>query len=319
MDKFEVDLSEIQRMLDKNRLPIIGNEHRMVRVAFDLFRLKGDEADDLWQVQSADDGEFLVRTYSLPEDNEVKTSSDWSVSADGKFASLTVSYRGVPIKRLDTSEYGAKTPEDGKLLQGIVFNKLATDNQFVHRIISSLEPSKIEALKSILANCGECEEQHADVIPMDKKLEYWKKMPPEEKSETIPDWDRMPYYRLMEEIQKMPVVTPGEVKVHPTERQQEWVKAQELARKRKRKQEQARQWAEKIKKEKTIKIGPGTDPLGGLKVESPFDADDMDPVLASMEERLSKKAEKWEDEPLPLGGVNGKTRQRRAKDAPKIA
>jgi len=298
MDKFCVDLSEIQKILDKNELspdkmPVADNEHRMIRVAFDFFRLDGDEADDLWQVQSSDDGEFLVRTYSLPEETEEIKTSSWSVTADKECANLTVAYQGVPITRLSSKDYGAKTPVDGKLLQGIVFKKLATDEEFIKSLILSLSTDKKEALLHLFAECGECgQEQDADSPATDQqKLEQWKQMSPEDKSAALPGWDSMSYHQLAEEINKMPLVTMGPAEVHPTERQRTWTEAQ-------RKKELANQWAAKVQKQKELErkkmmvpLYEGKDPLEGIEPAGPGDyADDVDPVLAALEEHLSKKA-----------------------------
>jgi hypothetical protein len=290
MDKFKADLSEIQKMLDTNRLPVSGNEHRMVRVAFDFFRLDGDETDDLWEVQSADDGEFLVRTYSLPEETEEIKTSSWSVTADKEYANLTIAYQGVPITRLASKDYGAETLEDGKLLQGVVFNKLATDVEFIKTMILSLPASKKVALLRAFAICDECEEeQDAGDDATGKKLEQWKQMSLEDKSMAIPGWDSMPYHQLAEEVNKLPLVTMEPVKVHPTERQEAWIEAQ-------RKRELAKQWAAKVKKQKelererkTVPIYTGKDPLEGIEPAKPGDyADDIDPILAALEIRLAK-------------------------------
>jgi len=94
MDKFSIDYDAVLKEIipDKNKIPVAGNEHRMVRVAFDLFRLKDGDSEELWQVQSSEDGEFLVRTFSIPEDEMIAESSDWLVETDKKEANLTIYY-----------------------------------------------------------------------------------------------------------------------------------------------------------------------------------------------------------------------------------
>jgi hypothetical protein len=152
MDDFQIDFTELANKLNPNVIPVRGNEKRITRVAFDLFRIEGDEPDDLWQVQADDDGnEFLVRTYSLEEDNNsidqmVQKESDWSVRADKKYDNLTVSYKNVPLQRIATKEYNIETPEDGKTFQGILFNKLSSDKDFVFKFLNSLPKHKRIAL-----------------------------------------------------------------------------------------------------------------------------------------------------------------------------
>jgi len=87
MNKFQIDFEKLGN--DFSKVPLVGNEHRLVRVAFDLFRFKDGNPEELWQVQSSDDGEFLVRTYTLPEEQE-KVATSWSVELDKKEENLTV-------------------------------------------------------------------------------------------------------------------------------------------------------------------------------------------------------------------------------------
>jgi hypothetical protein len=147
MEKFKTDLSEIDKIInpDLNKIPLKGNEHRIVRVAFDLFRIKNNDPEELWQVQSNDDGEFLVRTYTLPEEEKVITS-DWSIKEDNKKANLTIAYKDIPIKRIVVAKYGAETEEDVLALQKAIFRKLSTDS-FIAKMLDTLPEIKRNILK----------------------------------------------------------------------------------------------------------------------------------------------------------------------------
>lgn len=147
MEKFQLELNKISEMFDETRIPFKGNEHRLTKVAFDLFRVDGDETDDLWQVQADDDGnEFLVRTF-FSNDEKTSEASDWSVLADGKCANLTISFKKVPIKRVACKDFGIENYKDGKTLQGIMFNKLSSDGEFVYKFVKTLPKEKFLALK----------------------------------------------------------------------------------------------------------------------------------------------------------------------------
>jgi len=289
MDKFGIDFSGIAKMMDNNHLPVQGNEHRMIRVAFDLFRLKGDEAEDLWQVQSADDGDFLVRTYSLPDD-EIEVESDWSVMADKKCAHFTITYKNVPIKRIDAADHGAETPEDGKVLQGVIFRKLASDAKFVEALIGSLPKEKKDVLQSIFG-MYEDEQDAGDYTPEQKqKVEQWKTMSHDDKSSVIPGYDKMLLADLLPQILAMPLIVPGEAKVYPTPSQTKYMRQQEL--KKQQPNELAKKWTEQVKTKKedaTINLDIGDDPLGGIDMGGkPGDLAD-DPVLAALEAKLTNK------------------------------
>jgi hypothetical protein len=147
----DLDFLHVRRVVAPDRIPVLGNEHRMVRVAFDLFRLDGDDEERLWQVQADDDGnEFLVRTYDLPGDVEgvLETrSADWSVMADSKLANLTVAYKGVPIHRLAAADYGARSPDEVRMLRQLVSEKLASDQAWAARLLCDLPPAKLAALR----------------------------------------------------------------------------------------------------------------------------------------------------------------------------
>jgi len=152
MVKFELDWSDVAKVVmpDPNRLPLEGNKDRLVRVAFDLFRLKGDSTEDLWQIQADDDGnEFLVRTYNLPEDEQqVVKSSDWRVILDAKGSNLTVLYKDTPIHRLAASIVDANTTEDVELFRQTMQEKLSTDDTFVSKFVSSIPKEKYELLSA---------------------------------------------------------------------------------------------------------------------------------------------------------------------------
>ena len=151
MGKFDLDFNDVAKVVypDKNKIPVKGNENRMVRVAFDLFRLRDNPPEDLWQVQSDDDGaEFLVRTFSLPED-EITVKSSWSIIADNKQENLTIAYKNIPISKIACSQYDARTPKDIEILKKTLFISLSVDNKFVNKYFNSLPKIKKEALKEL--------------------------------------------------------------------------------------------------------------------------------------------------------------------------
>jgi len=145
MGAFDLDFASLCAVVAPDRIPLHGNEHRITRVAFDLFKMDGDK-ESLWQVQADDDGnEFLVRTYELPKDESIQAKSDWDVALDSRKASLTVSYRGMPIHRMVAADYGAQNPSDAAMLCDLVQAKLA-DDRFASRMIAALPESKRAAL-----------------------------------------------------------------------------------------------------------------------------------------------------------------------------
>ncbi len=147
MGKFNLDFSYLRKNVisDNNRVPLRGNEDKITRVAFDMFRMD-NEPETLWKVQSDDDGnEFLVRTYSLPED-KMTIESSWTVDTDTKKANLTIFYKGVPVHRIKASNYGANTPEESEQLATVVRRKLASSKEFADKLLKTIPKLKLKAL-----------------------------------------------------------------------------------------------------------------------------------------------------------------------------
>lgn len=142
MQKFELDFLELsdgvcEKSID--RIPVKGNENRMVRVAFDLFRLDGNNREDLWVVQADDDGnEFLMRTYNLPDEEDlIQKSSEWEVLLDKTGQNLTIAYKEIPVKRIAASEYNVKGKDEALLLREVILNKIASDESFQNLLLGN--------------------------------------------------------------------------------------------------------------------------------------------------------------------------------------
>lgn len=146
MTKFQMDFDELKKSMGlDNKIPVKGNEEKIIRVAFDLFRFKDGDPEELWQVQSSDDGEFLVRTYLLPEEQNI--SEGWSINTDKKEENLTVAYKEVPIFRISAKNFGSKTPEDTLILKRALYKKISNDEKFLTNLVNALPAEKKELLK----------------------------------------------------------------------------------------------------------------------------------------------------------------------------
>lgn len=204
-----LDFAYLNSVLNPDqRLPVAGNEHRMIRVAFDMFRLQDRPPEELWQVQADDDGnEFLVRNYSLPEE-EQKTARDWSVLTDKKQANLTVYYKNIPVHRITASQYSANTLDKVDTLRTTLQEKLASED-FVMKMLDDMPISKIADLAE---QFGGVFQKFADVTP--KKIEPNVQISPFEdiKAEDIlrdferaPQMEREKFLRQLDEIiEKLP-------------------------------------------------------------------------------------------------------------------
>jgi hypothetical protein len=140
MHKFSInyqDLSKSFDHLDKKVYKLSDVKHKLVKVGFDVFKMQNDP-DNLWQIQSADDGEYIVAKYELDEPKEEKIASSWSVIV--RQGEVSVFYKGHPITKI-----AAKS--DAETMGLFLPKKLATDKTFVKALLNSL-PDKDKLLQS---------------------------------------------------------------------------------------------------------------------------------------------------------------------------
>lgn len=150
MFKFDLNYDELKEyFVKKDRMPLKGNENKIVRVAFDLFRIKDNDPEELWQVQSSEDGEFLVRTFSVPDEDGLTTTSSWSVNSDKKEENITVAYQNMPIVRVATKDYNANDSESVIILKRTLLDNLKNNYTFAFQFVADLPIEKQSALKNM--------------------------------------------------------------------------------------------------------------------------------------------------------------------------
>lgn len=141
--KFNIDYSGLENKLYKKAYRLADVKDQLETVAFDVVRFKdADKGADLWQVQSADDGDYIVALYQ-PDEDEKK--SDWDVIVNKTAGDLQVSYKGEPIVRMAASRLGIPHTELSKL-ESYLPDKLAENKKLVKALLNELPASTKEAL-----------------------------------------------------------------------------------------------------------------------------------------------------------------------------
>lgn len=142
MSKFKVDLSSL---LVKKAYKLSDVKDQLETVAFDVVRFKdGDKGAELWEVQSSDDGDYIVALY---EEETTKTSSNWSVVLTKTAGLLQISYKGDPLVRLASSKLGVPQGELDRVTQYLP-EKLASNKKLVKALLGELTTeAKQEVLK----------------------------------------------------------------------------------------------------------------------------------------------------------------------------
>jgi len=144
--KHTIDYSKLETQVEKKAFRLADVKNQLEIVAFDIVRFKdGDRGAQLWQVQNADDGDYIVALYQ--EDEEKKTASPWSVAISKTSGDVQISYHGDPLTRIAFTKLGILRSELDKVSEYLP-EKLATNKRLVQALLKEMsEPAKNEALK----------------------------------------------------------------------------------------------------------------------------------------------------------------------------
>jgi hypothetical protein len=139
MSKFNIDYSSLTNQITKKAYKLSDVKDQLESIGFDVVRFKdSDKSADLWQVQSADDGEYIVALYET--DKEVKSAKLWDVSISKLAGSIDVSYKGDPIVRVNASRLGVPSSEVNKIPEYLPA-KLAANPKLVKALLNELSDS----------------------------------------------------------------------------------------------------------------------------------------------------------------------------------
>lgn len=149
MSKFTINYSNLENQVYKKAYKLEDVKDRLEVYAFDVVRFKdGDVGADLWQVQSADDGDYIVSVYQADDE---KPAEDWTVTASHVSGHLQVSYKGDPLVRLASNKLGIPRNELHKVEEYLP-NKLAGNKKLVKALLNELNES---AKKEVLSKYPE--------------------------------------------------------------------------------------------------------------------------------------------------------------------
>ncbi len=143
MSKFAVDYSGLDDKIYKKAYKLEDVKDKIEKVAFDIVKFKdGDAAANLWQIQNADDGEYIVAMYQ-PE--EVVKSAGWEVTVLKVANAVEFSYKGDPIVRVAANKLGIPSNELSQV-EKYLPAKLAENKKLVKSLLNELSPSAKNAV-----------------------------------------------------------------------------------------------------------------------------------------------------------------------------
>jgi hypothetical protein len=151
MSKFGLDYSELEGKITKKAFRLADVKDQLEVVAFDIVRFRDtDKGADLWQVQSADDGDYIVALYEEDDsaiEKKASAKSCWGVIATKTGGDLQISYKGDPIVRLSSAQLGIPSNEL-HLAEHYLPERLASNKQLVKALLSELnEVARLEVAK----------------------------------------------------------------------------------------------------------------------------------------------------------------------------
>lgn len=139
-----IDYTQLENTLLKKSFKLSDVKDKIEKVAFDIVRFKDDDKRaQLWQIQDADDGQYIVAIYDdEPETTKTASKRDWQVVFSKEAKSLLFFYKSDPIIKIAASNLGIPQSEV-HLAARYLPSKLAENPKLVEALLSELsEPAK---------------------------------------------------------------------------------------------------------------------------------------------------------------------------------
>jgi hypothetical protein len=144
MSKVSIDYAKLEDKIYKRAYKLSEVKDKIEKVGFDIVRFKDSDAGaNLWQIQDAEDGQYIVALYA---DDEVKIACEWAVRINKTASALEISYKGDPIVRIASSKLGVP-PQELHKAERYLPSKLAENKKLVKSLLNELsETAKKEVL-----------------------------------------------------------------------------------------------------------------------------------------------------------------------------
>lgn len=141
MSKFlENDYRQLENKIFKKAYRLNDVKDKLEKVAFDIVKFKDDDKGaNLWQVQSADDGDYIVALY---EENEPKVAkSNWNVEINKQASEVNIFYKNEQLFRVKSASIGIP-PSELEQMKSYLPNSLAQNRNLLSSLLKSLPTPK---------------------------------------------------------------------------------------------------------------------------------------------------------------------------------
>lgn len=141
MNRYHLDYSGLADTVEKRRYKLAEVKNRIEKVAWDIVRFRDGEPTQLWQVQSADDGDYIVALYEEEiQKKEASAKTAWSAVVGTVSNDVHLFYKGDPVVRVAANRLGIDSAELD-LVKRWLPNKLASNQKLVAEVLNMAEPS----------------------------------------------------------------------------------------------------------------------------------------------------------------------------------
>lgn len=138
MSKSSLDYQFLQDTLEKRRYKLADVKDQIVKVAFDVVRFKDGNVDELWKIQNADDGDYIIALYDEDSEN-VKKEATWKVSLNKLSGDVLFSYKNEMITKIASSKLGI---DDYNFIEQQLSQKLSENSGLVKALLKELPVSE---------------------------------------------------------------------------------------------------------------------------------------------------------------------------------
>jgi len=102
--------------------------------------MKDGDPDELWQIQSADDGDYIVAKYDSDDVKAEAKAKTWDVLISESSGDINIFYKGQPITKVAANKLGIEL-NDLNMVKRFLPNKLASDKGFSTALLNTLDES----------------------------------------------------------------------------------------------------------------------------------------------------------------------------------
>lgn len=147
MANFSIDYNDLHKTVSNKTYRLEEVKDRLEKVAFDIVRFRdAKDPDELWEIQSADDGSYIVARYTDESAEPKKTAQDktWDVLIS-QAGYIHLYYCGTPLAKFAATQLGIPA-EDLQTVKRFLPEKLATDKTFVKALLSTLDENTEQSI-----------------------------------------------------------------------------------------------------------------------------------------------------------------------------